>query len=228
MMLEQSHRKFWVDWYVNGDLSAEDTEAFETALLESSELQNDLETALALQGVFSWKSPEHENAVSEPRPMQLRSDPGHWHQLALAASVILAVVSTVMWWKTGNHAGDLERQVQALSLPVSEVLKVEVPIMRSAGSRTPDVIVQKPEGRAAVLLDIELGLAAREKAQLAFTLMDPEGTTVLAWQSVPRATGRATVVIPAAQIPASRLWLQINDSDGNILERRLLEFRDPN
>jgi hypothetical protein len=98
--------------------------------------------------------------------------------------------------------------------------------MRSAGGQTPDVIVQKPAGRAAILLDIELGLRAREQAQLDFALVDPEGATLLAWQSAPTDDGRATAIIDNQQIPASRLWLQINTSNGELLERRLLEFRE--
>lgn len=224
-MLEQSRQEHWVDWYLRGKLSADDVEAFETVLLESPELQAELETALALRAVLSREPDQAKEDASQPRPLQPQSEPANWQPVALAASVILAVVGTVMWWKTGIDAAGLARQMHALSQPIAEVLTVPVPIMRSAGSQTPDVIIQKPQGRAAILLDIELGLRARQEAQLDFSLVDPAGETVLSWQSGPGEDGRATAVINSDQIPASRLWLHIADAESEVLERRLLEFR---
>lgn len=224
-MLDQSPKEHWVDGYLRGKLSADDVEAFETALLESPELQAELETALALRALLSREPDEAKQEATQPRPLQPQSGPENWQPVALAASFILAVVSTVMWWKTGNDAAGLERQMQALSQPIAEVLIVPVPIMRSIGSQTPDVIIQKPQGRAAILLDIELGLRARQEAQLDFSLVDPAGETVLSWQSAPGDAGRATAVIKSGQISASRLWLHIADPEGEVLERRLLEFR---
>jgi hypothetical protein len=106
------------------------------------------------------------------------------------------------------------------------MVTIAVPIMRSAGNQTPDVIVQMPEKRAVFLFDIELGLQARAQQQLNFALVDDAGTTLLAWQGRPTADGRATAVINSEQVPASRLWLQVS-ANGESLERRLLEFRPP-
>lgn len=226
-MRDRSQRIDWVDRYLRERLSAEDEAAFEEALLESPELQTELEAALALRAILAQGSEGAPGQAAAEPPARPFERPAGWQPVALAATVVLAVLSTVMWWKTGNESADLQRQLKALAQPRDEVLTVPVPIMRSAGGRTPDVIVQKPQGRAAVLLDIELGLAAREYATLDFALVDPNGKSLLAWQSAPTADGRATAVIATEQIPASRVWLHISDADGNTLERRLLEFLEP-
>lgn len=67
---------------------------------------------------------------------------------------------------------NLQRQLDLLNQPRSQVLTVPVNIMRSAHGQVPDVIVQKPAGRAAILLDIELGPLARKLELLEFALVD--------------------------------------------------------
>lgn len=215
-----------VDRYVRDQMSAAESADFEAEMLESPALQEELETALALRAALQQEAALETRRIAGDRARRHQFEIPDWRAFALAATVVLAVISTVMWWKVGIDAADLEQQLQSLAQPTSPVLSVKVPIMRTAGGQTPDVIVQKPEGRAAILLDIELGLRAREQAQLDFALVDPEGATLLAWQSAPTDDGRASAIIDNQQIPASRLWLQINTSNGELLERRLLEFRE--
>lgn len=225
-MRDQNFNGEWVDQYLRNKLSNGDQEAFETALLESSELQQELETALALRSVLERAS-ENASASDKPEPPQELLEPvSGWRPMALAAAIVLAVISTVMWWKSGNDLATLERQMQAMSQPLTEVLTVPVNIMRSASSETPEVIIQKPQGRAAILLDIELGLQAREEAGLNFELVNAEGTTILAWQSAPTAQGRSTAMISNEQVPPSKLWLNISTAEGEAIEQRLLEFRE--
>jgi hypothetical protein len=138
---------------------------------------------------------------------------------------ILAVFSTVMFWKVSNDSAQLQRQLVSLSQPRTQVLTVPVNIMRSAGQHTPDVIIQKPTGHSAILLDIELGSRARELDRLAFALVDETGNSISDWIDAPTPDGRASVVLNSEQLPASRLWLQISSINGQALERRLLEFR---
>lgn len=224
-MPEQTSRKDWVDRYVREKMSPEEMEAFELELLESDALQDELETVLAMRQSLAFEEERAPDLVAmEPQPRVDRS--AAWQPLAMAAAVVLAVLSTVMWWRSGNEVADLERQLQTIGQPMAEVLTVAVPIMRSAGGQTPDVIVQKPAGHAAILLDVELGLRAREQEVLDFALVDPEGTTILAWQSSPTADGRATAVINSEKIPATRLWLQISEASGETYDKRLLEFRE--
>lgn len=224
-MPDPSADEYWVDWYLRDELSAEDEAAFETAVLESPELQNELEASLALRAALARDARDARRADRIEPARAPRSEWGGWKALPLAASVTLAVLSTVMWWKADNEAVGLERQLEVLAQPASRVLTVDVPIMRSFSAETPDVIIQKPEGRAAILLNIELGLQSRELALLNFALVDPAGKTVVAWQSAPGREGRATAIIENRQIPASRLWLQISSGEHELLERRLLEFR---
>ena len=225
-MRDQNYYGEWVDQYLRNKLSEADEEAFETALLESSELQQELETALALRKVLERASEDAMASDEADPPQQLLNSGSGWRPMALAASILLAVVSTVMWWKSGNDLATLERQVQAMSEPLTEVLTVPVNIMRSGSQTTPDVIIQKPQGRAAILLDIELGLQAREEAGLNFELVNAEDTTILAWQSAPNAQGRSTAILHSEQMPASMLWLKISTAEGDPIEQRLLEFRD--
>ncbi len=222
-MTEQNFSE-WVDDYVRDRLPADEEAAFEEALLEDAELQAQVEVALGMREALNNDSELELQGAMPARPSAGNS----WSGYALAASVALAIVSTTLYWQAGVENDRLINQIESLGQPVGSVLHVPVNIMRSGGQSTPDVIVQKPEGRAAILLDIELGTKARGEAQLSFELLDPSGEPVLTWQSSPTSEGRTSVVLSSEQIPASRLWLQISDSSGNELERRLLEFRPAN
>ncbi len=223
-MTKRTKNQERVDQYLRGKLSTPDVEAFELELMDSIDLQQELETTLALRGAMAFDA-KRQPASNVAELLPESSGPSAWRRLAMAAAIALAVLSTLMWWKTGSDLVDLEGRMEALAAPLGEVLAVPVPVMRSSGGQTPDVMVQKPEGRTAILLDIELGLAARERNSLEFALVDPQGETVLSWQSAPNASGHATAVVSSEQVPASRLWLQISDATGDELERRLLEFR---
>jgi len=224
-MPEQISSGEWVDRYVRDKLSPDEMKAFELELLESEPLQQELETVLAMRGALALDGePQAQTESAELQPTPRRDSA--WQPLAMAATLVLAVLSTVMWWRSSNEVVDLEGQVQALGQPMAEILTVAVPIMRSTGGQTPDVIVQKPGGHVAILLDVELGLRAREQDVLDFALVGPDGTSVLAWQASPTTNGRTTVVINSDKIPASELWLQISDVGGEMYERRLLEFRE--
>jgi hypothetical protein len=90
---------------------------------------------------------------------------------------------------------------------------------------TPDVIVHKPAGHSAILLDIELGPRARESELLEFALVAYAGNPILTWSAAPAEDGHTSVMLNSEQVPASRLWLQTSSSDGQVLERSSLEFR---
>jgi len=90
---------------------------------------------------------------------------------------------------------------------------------------TAAVIVQKPSGHAAILLDIELAPPIRQLEEVHFALTDQEGRAVANWVAAPSPQGRASVLINSEQIPVSQLWLEISSGSGDPIERRLLEFR---
>jgi len=226
-MPEQNAHRGWVDRYVRDQMTEQEMAAFEETLMDSPALQQELETVLALRGALSMQPappPEFE-AGSESDATQTLTGAGKWQGLALAAMVVLAVFSTVMFWKTSNDAADLKRQLTQLGQPRTQVLTVPVDIMRSAGSQTPDVIVKKPPGHSAILLDIELTPAARQLDLLNFSLVDPDETLVATWVASPNPQGHSTAVFNTEDVPASRLWLEISTPGGELIERRLLEFR---
>ncbi|MDX1554661.1 MAG: hypothetical protein R3212_01410, partial [Xanthomonadales bacterium] len=172
-MTERAMQRARVDRYVRDELAPEEMAAFETELLESPDLQEELETVLALRAGLQRESVQQPATAANDHVSEAMDSRSGWQRLALAATVVLAVMSTVMWWQAGNEVADLERQLNLMSQPRGDVLTVAVPIMRSAGGQTPDVIVLKPRGQAAILLDIELGLRARVEGALAFALVDP-------------------------------------------------------
>jgi hypothetical protein len=222
-MAENISRQEWVDRYVRDEQMVDEINEFEQALMASPEMQEDLQTVLGLRETLLL---EPEQNVPEDRllPESLEGG-GNWQPLALAASVLLAAFSTVMFWKVSNDSAGLQRQLDQLNQPRTRILTVAVNIMRSAGSQAPDVIVKKPEGHSAMLLDIELAPESRLQQTLRFTLVDESGTTVLSWGGIEIDGGRAEVLLNSEQIPATALWLEIASDGGQLLERRLLEFR---
>ena len=222
-MPKQTSRQAWVDRYIRDELTVDEMAEFEASLMESPGMQQELETVLGLREALRCESKQEIGTV-DLLPNSL-SRVGKWQSPALAATVILAVFSTVMFWKVSNDSADLQRELNLLSQPRTQILSVPVNITRSVGRQTPVVIVQKPAGHSAILLDIELGSRARELDMLAFALIDDAGNYILTWTAAPAADGRASVMLNNEQVPASRLWLQISSGDGQVLERSLLEFR---
>jgi len=222
-MAKQTSRQVWVDRYVRADLAADEIVKFEEAMMDSPSMQQELETVLGLRETLLLE-PKQDIPQDDLLPESL-SGGGNWRSLALAATVILAVFSTVMFWKVSNDSADLRNQLDLVSQPRTQVLTVPVNIMRSADTQVPDVIIQKPAGLSAILLDIELGTAAIKHEELVFSLVDNDGVVISAWNAAPTRGGRARVLLHSEQIPPTRLWLQIFAIEGQKLERRLLEFR---
>jgi hypothetical protein len=82
-----------------------------------------------------------------------------------------------------------------------------------------------PSGHAAILLDIELAPPVRQLEEVHFVLADQEGRVVASWVAAPSPQGRASVLLHSEQIPVSQLWLEISSRSGDLIERRLLDFR---
>jgi hypothetical protein len=212
------------DLYVRDKLSGDEEADFEVRMLESPQLQQHVETALAIQ-----ESLKLDQAHGKASPMALGSDQrkagNPWGNMALAASVLLAVVSTVMLARTSIESDRLKQQVAELSQPQSSVLTVPISIMRSLGSGSPDVIVQKPPDGSVIQLDIELSRQSLAQPLLQFALESETESPILAWQTPPSANGRTTVLLQSRQIPTGLAQLSISDIDGNTLQSFLLEFR---
>ena len=95
--------------------------------------------------------------------------------------------------------------------------------MRTADNAIPDSIIQLPTQNTTVILDIELGSNSRIAKQLMFR-MESE-IRDLSWTATPNTNGHTNVAINSEQIPSGLVWLVVSTMDGELLERRLIEFR---
>ena len=221
-MHKPEQKSDWVDRYMRNGLTTEEEAVFETALLDSPDLQLQLETALGIRQAVMLHA--ELGATEKAYPPSTLDARNHWQPLALAASVVLAVFSTTMYWQVSNKAGMLQSEITAMSQPRTSVLTVPVDIMRSADSQTPDVMVQKPEGNALLVLDVELGPAVAALGQVRMSLRDAQALELLAWDSGRFDDGRATVAFDARKLPDGKVWLEMADGQGQVIDRRLLEF----
>lgn len=224
-MTEHSKNCELVDRYVRNELSADEEADFETRMLESPELQERVQASLGIKRALAMEDPTEKSASEQQR--SIHTGQNSWKTLALAASVLLAVFSTLMLVKTSIESGQLKRQIAVLNQPQTSVLTVPVDIMRSAGGATPDVIIQIPPAGTAVQLDIELTTQSQNQTLLNMALLDQQQNPLITWQAFPLDNGRSTVLIRSEQLSAGLVQLQISDADGVVLEQRLLEFRPP-
>ena len=213
----------WIDRYLRNELSADKEAEFETMMLGSPELQRRLETAMAVQQALLWDDELGESGQAEP--LQDLDARNNWQPFALAASLVLAVFSTTMYWKISIEAAAFQSEIAALNQPRTGVVMVPVDIMRSAGSQTPDVIIRKPEGNALLALDIELSHATQAANLARLSFRDPQGVELISWESGNIENSRVIAVFNAKQLPNGRVWLEMTDVQGKVIDRRLLEFR---
>ncbi len=211
-----------VDRYLKDELSPEEEAAFEERLLDDPELQVELESALAIRETLKAES-QLESDAGYPATKAAHSN--SWAPLAMAASVVLAVVSTTLYWRSSVETGMLQEQLDALQAPRTSVLKVKVDIMRSSGSVTPDRIIQKPKGNGAIFLDIELSENLKEVEQVQFQLVPKNGEPVFSWLASP-ISGRSSVILDVMAIPTGMMYLDMSEPGNEASsDRRLLEFR---
>jgi len=214
----------WVDRYIRNQLSAEEEAEFEVRMLQSKELQQHLQTAMALKESLKLDGEIGKTSARPPLIGQSRMK-HRWRDMAIAASVLIALVSSAGLLSSRYRTIRLEQQIADLNQPATAVLLVPVQIMRSSEPGSSHVIVQKPPGRALIQLDIELSGQAQAQPILQFALVNDKQSPVLTWQASPLANGRATVLLRNDQVPTGNVRLEISDQGGNVLERHLLEFR---
>ena len=218
-MLRTENMDHWVDSYVRNGLNSEEMAAFETAMLDSPELQQQLEAALAIQRALLLES------GLDTEPAASRDADNHWHGMAMAAAVVLAVFSTTMYWKTSNHNAMLRSELAALRQPRGVALTVPVDIMRSAGTDIPDVIIQKPGGDALLVLDVELSQAMAGAGQVHLVLRNQQDAALFSFAGTPTEHGRLSVAFNPDALPVGQVWLEMSAHQGQAVDRRLLEFR---
>ncbi len=211
------------DRYVRNKLSPAEIEEYELRMLDSPELQDELEEALLLQQALKLDSTQSNN-LQRSRVTETENG-SYWIQWALAASIALILVSSYFHITTWSETNLLKNQVATLSKPRSEVLFATVKIMRSASNSVPDSIIQLPDQNSTVLLEIELGSRSRNAQTLLFSLESENEPTDLSWVGSPGTDGLTTVAINSEQIPLGLVWLVVSAENGELLERRLLEFK---
>lgn len=211
------------DRYVRNKLSVAEIEDYELRLLESPELQDELEESLMLQQALrlSASRPDEGKQIG----VDQTGKQSNWMQWALAASIALMFVSSYFHLTTWKESIFLKDRVVALSEPRSEVLFATVKIMRSASNAVPDSIIQLSDHSAMVLLEIELGSQSRNAQTLLFSFESENEPTNVTWTGSPDANGLTTVAINSEQIPLGLVWLVVSSKDGEVLERRSLEFK---
>lgn len=221
-MTEHSKYNDWIDRYVKDELSDEEVVLFEEQLINDSQLQSQLEAVLVIKEAL--KS-DHESGTEFTESEFISAKRNQWSSMAIAASVVLAVVSTTLYWRTSVEVGHLQQQLTSLKSPRSTVLSVPVNIMRSGGATTAGTIIQKPGDNGVIVLDIELSAGFHKLETINFQLQTDTQTPALEWSAAPNSSGRTTVVLNADVVPDGMVRLTIADPSGDLLESRLLEIR---
>ena len=217
----------WADSYVRDQLNPGKMAEFEAALLDSPELQQQLETSLGMRRAMSLeldlegKAGGHAAVTAPLKPRVRNYLPG----MAVAASLLLAMFTTVMYWRADNENSTLLTHMADLSQPSGTVLSVPVDIMRSLGDGVPDVIIKKPEGQAVLVLDIELGRALVGAGPVNLVLRNLQDEELFSWESANTTGGRLSTAFQASSLPEGKVWLELSDAAGKNVDSRLLEFR---
>lgn len=220
-MVDQMYDSNYLDRYLRNELTAEEEAEFETALLDSPDLQDALEATVALREAIRLEG--EETSLEDEKTVDILEGRNNWQPYALAASLLLAVFSTTMFWKVSNDATELQQRIKVLRQPFTDVLTISVDIMRS-GVNVPDVVVQKPTDKALLLLEIELSPPGRQRDTIHMTLRDESLADIVSWTSVVSGQSTVDVAIASQQLPDGLVWLEMADSNGEVFDRRLLEF----
>lgn len=211
------------DKYVRNKLSSAEIKEYELRMLDSPQLQDELEEALILQQALKLDNAESNN-LQESMGAEI-ANRSNWMQWALAASIALMLVSSYFHVSTWSKTNLLKNQVALLSKPRSEVFLATVKIMRSASNAVPDSIIQLPKRDSTIILEIELGGRSRSAQALLFSFESENELADLSWEGSPNADGLTTVAINSEQIPFGLVWLVVSSKSGEVFERRLLEFK---
>ncbi len=228
-MADERLNSDWVDDYIRGRLSEAEQTAFEEQLMDDPSLQDELEVALAVRSTLQGVDAQDEAATGAGAMPDNRKDgfapTGRWAPYAMAASVVLAVVSVTLLWRESVRTDELRRQVAALEAPVTGVLSVPVDIMRSAGGRTPDVILVKPES-GLVVFDIEVAPRFRSLQDLVLSLRSEDGSEVFSSKVTADRHGRVTIALRSDQLPVGLNELHMTHPGLEGHDARLIEVRD--
>ncbi|KAA9134109.1 hypothetical protein F3N42_00745 [Marinihelvus fidelis] len=225
-MADPGHMKDKVDLYVAGALSDEETAEFELQMMSSTELQDEVEAALALR-VAVEKAPGADGTSEAIRATGRFSAP--MARYATAASVLLAIVSVALFWRSNSEVRTLREMLDTTGAPYSSVVQVRLDsgAMRSAGTPGNVRVIQVPPQDGLVLfsLDVPLELAASPAVDLELAFSSGHPSLDLA--ATPQPNGKVLVAIPARSVPTGRATLLLRSTNGTdaVSNAIDLEFR---
>ncbi len=239
-MMNKPYDNDWIDRYLRNTLSDQDEADFETALLQSVDLQRAVENVLCIrQALRLQQRTEAANPVvvgnvelvESAAPgktsdrAKARDDRRNWGSAAMVATVVLGVFSTTAWWQSSQQVAVLQDELAVLSQPRTDVLTVPIDIMRSGGGLTPDAVIEVPVENSVLVLDVELGMQAAGQDKLLARFRDLDRSEIMAWVTGPVENGRIKLVFDAPQMPQGTVWLELSSKNDELLDKRLLEFR---
>ena len=224
-MNKQTNSREWIDRYLKGQLSDEEVVEFEERLIDDIQLQHELETELALMEAIKLDSETGANVTELKNSV---TNVNQWSSMAIAASVLLAIVSTLFYWRTSVETGHLQQQLAELRAPRTSVLNVLVNTKRANNKSNPVAIVQKPGEHAEIILDIELPAGFPGLDSIGFELRSNKPEADLAWTATGPNPNRIKVALNSELIPSGMIELHTLDPSGKLKEEiYILEFREP-
>ncbi len=214
------------DRYVRGDLEPSAIADFEAELLESPELQDAVELALGLKLLVGSG---HRQAVPNPVARLEQRKPSfqgevQWYRWGLAATILLTVATTQLYWRADNRNEELQKVVDQLNQPVGKVFAVPLDIMRSARSESPDVIIRKPAQDSVMILDIELQPDMARSSLIRLTISSISGEVIHSLDTAPAANGRVQIALNTAAISSGQYHLEIDSDIANRVDQRMFEL----
>jgi hypothetical protein len=220
-MTDPANQEMQVERYLANRMTDDEVARFEQQLLASTELQDEVELALAIKQAMPHDAVRPGPKVPATIPTR------KWQPLALAASVSLAVLTSYLYVDQRKDNIDLRTQLELADQPNANVTIVPVRIFRSSTSLDPnpvaDVVVRKPAVGGVVILDIELDSQTREQPNLSAKLADSTEQELASW-SIQPGSQSTRISLPVERIPDGMLKLAISGDEGTVLRTHWIEF----
>ena len=215
-----------VDLYVEGKLSADETEAFEIVFLEDRELFEQVRLAQLLHDGLTQATGPPVSAVEKPERGglgRLLLSPGA-AVVAITMLVVAVVVATLQnreLVELRQQAITLEDQAASANAPQAGVLIVPLDRVRGADLEDEPAISIRPtpDIRRIVFLPQASGASY---ARLWYELSRRDGQQV--WAGESRVTGQAALVVPSQSLTAGDYLLRIEGIGADGTREHLGEF----
>lgn len=199
--LEQVMQEGMVDQYVNNQLTGDDLQAFETLLLDCSELQDEVETALMMkQGMNALDTVAAEKTERASWWQRLFSP--RWAPAISGGFAAITALSLGLVISSQDKIRSLQNEIAQSKAPVTEISSITLPTVRSAsvGRFEPMGILDRNQGQGMLLLSLELSFPDKEAYDVEIVSW-PEQTVVERLTSVePNELDNLVVALHAADL----------------------------